>query len=45
MKQGNVFSVDISDLKTIYLPQDRRLTATYQTYYQNITKPMQLPKF
>lgn len=45
MKQGNAYSVDVSDLKTIYFPQDRRLTATYQTYYQNYTKTPQLPKF
>jgi hypothetical protein len=46
MKHGNIYNTDISGFKTIYFPDEKRLSSTYELYYQNVSlKNCLVPKF
>lgn len=45
MRQGNAFNLDVSELKSIYFPEDKRLSSSFQMYYQNYTGKHGLPRF
>lgn len=38
LKFGNIYNPEISDIKAIYIPEENRLSATVESYYQNLTK-------
>lgn len=46
MKNGNIYNPEISGFKTIYSPDEKRLSSTYELYYQNVNlKNCMVPRF